>query len=114
MVGGTHVLKSPVARSLRVESTACDERVSARKLLKQGALPPKRLSRSMPPSKNDSAGIGSFVPGLPLSMNGQEGLMSPLFVTAHALSFTGAPVQIWPLASLLRVPLVSPPLPTHS
>ena len=64
-VGGTHVLKSPVATSLSVESTACDERVSARKLLKHGALPPKRLSRSMPPSKKELAGIRLFVPAWP-------------------------------------------------
>jgi hypothetical protein len=49
-----------------------------------------------------------------LTTNGQDGLIGPLFVTAHALSLTGAPVQTWPLASLSRVPFVSPPLPTHS
>jgi hypothetical protein len=68
----------------------------------------------MPPSKNDSAGIGLLVPAVPLSSNVQDGLIDPEFVTAQALSSTGAPVQIWPVASLSRVPLVSPPLPTHS
>src|SRR5262245_58025497 len=74
IVGGTQVSKLPPAKSLRVESTDWDERVSAMKLLKQGAVPPKRSSRSMPPSKNDSAGMSLSEPGSPLSSKVHDGL----------------------------------------
>ncbi len=50
MVGGTQVLNEPSAKSLSCAVVDCDERVSARKLEKQGAVPPKTVSRLMPPS----------------------------------------------------------------
>src|SRR6185369_1087061 len=89
IVGGTQVLKEPPAKSLRTASTCCEARVSARKLPKHGALPSKSWSRSMPPSKNDSTGIGLLEPFVNLSSNVQLGLRGASFVTAQARSSAG-------------------------
>src|SRR4051812_10588345 len=116
MVGGTQVLKLPPAKSFRTASTDCDARVSARKLPKHGAWPPYSWSRSTPPSKKDSTGIGLLVPLVNLSSNVQVlGVKAEVFVTAQALSSTGATVHSWvEEPRLWSVPLISPPVPTHS
>src|SRR4029079_5002431 len=102
--GGTQVSKLPPLKSFRVAVTDCDERVSAKNDEKQGALPSKSLSRSIPPSKNDSGGIRLFVPATALSSKFQLGLMSSELVTAHALSTAGASVHFLPSATRFRLP----------
>src|SRR5262249_33430397 len=89
----------PPAKSDRVASRACDERVSAMKLVKQPVSRPSFV-RSIPPSKN-SAGRKLVPPDL--FSNGHGAVSVELLVAAHATSVWPAFVHGTPVATTLRL-----------
>ena len=87
-------LKEPDAKSFKTALSASDDRVSARKLWRQGRLsfPPKRVVRSTPPSKN--APVGN-VPALPdFGVYYQGAAVAPELTIAQALSSAVHPVLV--------------------
>src|SRR5262249_26076861 len=104
MFGGTQVFKLPLAKSFRVAVNTSDERVSARKFVKQPPPSPSRVVRSIPVSTNV---LESWLVGV------HGVVIVSLFASAHELSLLREPLQIDPLndASSTGPPVASSP--TH-
>ena len=99
----------PEAKSDRVASTDCDDRVSAMNEVKQPASRP-RFERLMPPSKS-SPGRKSLLPDLSVKAHGEVSVF--VFVAPHASSKAGAPVHGTPDATEWRCVPALPPDATH-
>src|SRR5205823_7428156 len=102
--GGTQVLNWPPAKSFSVAVNWFDERVSARKFVKQPPSEPSRVVRSIPVSTKV----------LESWLVGDHGVVIVLlFAIAHELSLLREPLQIDPLND---VSSTGPPVassPTH-
>src|SRR5262249_56622668 len=90
MIGGTHVLRLPLAKSFSVAVSTSDERVSARKFVKQPPPSPSSVVRSIPVSTNV---LESWLVGV------HGVVIVASFASAHELSFSrvGGGAQIDPL-----------------
>ena len=104
MIGGTHVLRLPPAKSFSVAVNTSDERVSARKFVKQPPLSPSSVVRSIPVSTKV----------LESWLVGDHGVVIVLlFAIAHELSLLREPLQIDPLNDVSSTGCPVASSPTH-
>ena len=104
MGGVTQVLKLPLAKSFSVAVNTSDDRVSARKFVKQPPFDPSKVLRSIPVSTKV----------LEVWSVGDHGVViADGFAIAHALSLLREPLQIDPLNDVSSTgdPVAS--LPVH-
>src|SRR4029079_15979831 len=104
IVGGAQKENVPEAKSDRVASTDCEERVSAMNEVKQPSSS-LRSDRLIPPSKNSPA-RKSLEPDLSVNDHGAVSVLE--LVTPQASSKAGAPVQGTPVATVSRCVPASP------
>src|SRR5262245_11156535 len=124
IVGGTHVLRLPKAKSFSWASVSAEVRVSARNEPKHGAWPSNMSERLMPPSKNWPA-AKSWAPSLFVKVHGAvavAALTTAQMSNVPSATSHSAPAatrsRLLPLAAGSQEPLLArfppPPAESHS